>query len=152
MSGEELESSRIEEVASLENGRPYTIDLIDEHLATTGTHDVEIEWRFHGIEMDLYTDRYFCRVCDVWIEPPCECKEGEGCPFPVQPSRPSLSTGTKEKVGLKTLEGMRARTRRVRENKDVCEKCHGEKGGTPGNENIVNGRVLCDYCTAEEMP
>lgn len=31
--------------------------------------------------------------------------------------------------------------------KDNCENCQGEKGGVPGNENIVNGKVLCDYCS-----
>lgn len=30
--------------------------------------------------------------------------------------------------------------------RDACEECHGAKGGTPGNENVVDGRVLCDYC------
>jgi hypothetical protein len=32
---------------------------------------------------------------------------------------------------------------------DDCEICHGEKGGVRGNENIVNGIVMCDYCTVE---
>jgi len=39
---------------------------------------------------------------------------------------------------------------------DACEECHGAKGGVPGNENIVDGRTLCDYCHAAaetpEMP
>jgi hypothetical protein len=30
-----------------------------------------------------------------------------------------------------------------------CEDCGGNRGGMPGNENVVNGRVLCDYCTAD---
>lgn len=30
---------------------------------------------------------------------------------------------------------------------DNCELCKGAKGGVPGNENVVNGRVLCDYCS-----
>ena len=30
--------------------------------------------------------------------------------------------------------------------KDACEECHGETGNVPGNENIVDGRVLCDDC------
>ncbi len=30
--------------------------------------------------------------------------------------------------------------------RDACESCHGARGGVPGNENIVGGRVLCDYC------
>ena len=35
-------------------------------------------------------------------------------------------------------------TRSVRDN---CENCRGAKGGVPGNENVVNGRTLCDYCS-----
>ncbi len=35
---------------------------------------------------------------------------------------------------------------------DACEICHGEKGGVPGNENIltIDGvkKIACDYCTA----
>lgn len=29
---------------------------------------------------------------------------------------------------------------------DNCEVCHGERGGVPGNENVVNGVIICDYC------
>jgi hypothetical protein len=32
----------------------------------------------------------------------------------------------------------------------VCEDCGGERG-VPGNENIVDGRVLCDYCHADHL-
>ena len=32
---------------------------------------------------------------------------------------------------------------------DKCSICHGEKGGTPGNENVVDGVVMCDYCHAK---
>jgi hypothetical protein len=32
---------------------------------------------------------------------------------------------------------------------DKCENCHGSRGGVPGNENIVNGKILCDYCSLE---
>jgi len=32
--------------------------------------------------------------------------------------------------------------------KDACQVCHGAHGGVPGNENIVNGVVMCDYCHA----
>jgi hypothetical protein len=35
--------------------------------------------------------------------------------------------------------------------KDNCEVCNGSKGGIPGNENVINGRVMCDYCHAESM-
>ncbi len=32
---------------------------------------------------------------------------------------------------------------------DNCEVCHGRKGGTRGNENIIDGVVMCDYCHSE---
>ena len=34
---------------------------------------------------------------------------------------------------------------------DACSACSGQRGGVPGNENIVNGCMLCDYCHAEVM-
>lgn len=40
-------------------------------------------------------------------------------------------------------------------NLDKCEICKGQKGGTPGNENIItiNNKpvIMCDYCHAEHM-
>lgn len=30
--------------------------------------------------------------------------------------------------------------------RDNCQVCGGVKGGVPGNENHVNGMVVCDYC------
>jgi len=38
-----------------------------------------------------------------------------------------------------------------RENLDNCEICKGTKGGVKGNENIIDGVVMCDYCDAEKM-
>lgn len=34
---------------------------------------------------------------------------------------------------------------------DGCEACHGARGGAPGNENIVDGRKLCDWCSHDAM-
>ena len=34
---------------------------------------------------------------------------------------------------------------------DDCEMCMGTRGGVPGNENVLrDGRVICDYCHADE--
>ena len=33
--------------------------------------------------------------------------------------------------------------------KDSCEVCYGEKGGVPGNENLIKGFVVCDYCSCD---
>lgn len=30
---------------------------------------------------------------------------------------------------------------------DKCVQCGGWNGGVPGNENIVNGEPVCDYCS-----
>lgn len=43
------------------------------------------------------------------------------------------------------------REMRIRLAPDKCSICHGSKGGVPGNENIVDGVVMCDYCHAERM-
>lgn len=29
---------------------------------------------------------------------------------------------------------------------DKCETCGGSRGGVPGNENRVDGKLMCDYC------
>lgn len=34
------------------------------------------------------------------------------------------------------------------DSKDNCEICKGAKGGVPGNENIIDGKAVCDYCHA----
>ena len=33
--------------------------------------------------------------------------------------------------------------------RDNCQICHGERGGVKGNENVIAGVVVCDYCTAD---
>lgn len=32
---------------------------------------------------------------------------------------------------------------------DDCEECKGARGGVKGNENIVDGRKLCDWCSVD---
>jgi uncharacterized small protein (DUF1192 family) len=39
----------------------------------------------------------------------------------------------------------------AREPLDNCSLCHGARGGVRGNENIVDGVVMCDYCHAEKI-
>ena len=36
-------------------------------------------------------------------------------------------------------------------NSDDCVRCEGRNGGVPGNENMINGEPVCDYCTAQEV-
>lgn len=33
--------------------------------------------------------------------------------------------------------------------KDDCSVCKGEKGGVKGNENIIDGKLICDYCSTK---
>ena len=35
-------------------------------------------------------------------------------------------------------------------NGDDCVRCEGRNGGVPGNENMINGEPVCDYCVAQE--
>lgn len=40
--------------------------------------------------LSLRYDRFFCQLCDIWIEDPCNCSVKDSCPFPKAPSvRPS---------------------------------------------------------------
>lgn len=34
---------------------------------------------------------------------------------------------------------------------DNCFVCRGQKGGVRGNENVVRGILMCDYCTIDWM-
>lgn len=33
--------------------------------------------------------------------------------------------------------------------KDRCQICKGSKGGVRGNENVIDGKLVCDYCHAD---
>jgi len=35
--------------------------------------------------------------------------------------------------------------------RDDCEVCNGDRGGIRGSENIVNGVVMCDYCSTDNF-
>jgi hypothetical protein len=35
---------------------------------------------------------------------------------------------------------------------DNCQICGGYRGGVPGNENRIEGLIVCDYCTARRPP
>lgn len=35
--------------------------------------------------------------------------------------------------------------------KDNCEICRGKRGGVKGNENIIDGKIMCDYCHADTL-
>jgi hypothetical protein len=34
---------------------------------------------------------------------------------------------------------------------DACEICLGRNGGTPGNENNIDGVVMCDQCYIDTL-
>lgn len=34
---------------------------------------------------------------------------------------------------------------------DRCSRCAGRRGGVPGNENVVDGQLLCDHCHADDL-
>jgi hypothetical protein len=31
--------------------------------------------------------------------------------------------------------------------RDNCTRCQGRRGGVPGNENVIGGKAVCDYCS-----
>ena len=33
----------------------------------------------------------------------------------------------------------------------ICQICRGTRSSVPGNSNIINGIVVCDYCHADMM-
>ncbi|AFU88222.1 hypothetical protein CcrColossus_gp352 [Caulobacter phage CcrColossus] len=45
------------------------------------------------------------------------------------------------------LHVLRTRTRL----RDDCSICQGRSGGVPGNENVIGGKLVCDYCHAADM-
>lgn len=54
-------------------------------------------------------------------------------------------------MNRRTFDDLREQIDHQLEKRDGCERCHGERGGVPGNENVVNGVVLCDYCHADDL-
>ncbi len=55
--------------------------------------------------------------------------------------------GSEDMVSRRMLE----RDYELIEARDKCQFCLGHKGGTPGNENVIGGVVVCDFCTALHM-
>src|SRR5689334_20335115 len=52
---------------------------------------------------------------------------------------------------IRELEQLRQRngdpsTKDAKE-RDACQLCKGFRGGVPGNENIIDGVIACDYCS-----
>ncbi len=43
---------------------------------------------------------------------------------------------------------LRAELDKLKEQK-ACEICNGAKGGVRGNENRIDGKIVCDYCSAD---
>jgi hypothetical protein len=50
-----------------------------------------------------------------------------------------------------TKHGMQVNGHTERIERDNCRVCEGTSGGVPGNENIVHGVVICDYCTCATL-
>lgn len=59
-------------------------------------------------------------------------------PMPAFPKGGMLEPGTRATVPLAVV-------------RDRCSRCAGANGGMPGNENVIDGKLLCDHCTHELM-
>jgi hypothetical protein len=46
----------------------------------------------------------------------------------------------------KDIVGLASFTAEIMTPLDACEICKGASGGEPGNENVIDGVVMCDYC------
>lgn len=55
---------------------------------------------------------------------------------------------TPHEMGQKEFASLLACVPPVR---DACEICRGAKGGVPGNENVIKGKRVCDYCHGEGL-
>ena len=50
---------------------------------------------------------------------------------------------------IEALVKVKDRFRKIDKLRDNCEVCHGERGGVRGNENVIDGKVMCDYCSSD---
>lgn len=37
----------------------------------------------------------------------------------------------------------------INSERDNCTACNGSRGGVKGNENVIDGKLVCDYCHAD---
>lgn len=56
-----------------------------------------------------------------------------------------------ESASWRTLEDVLHVMRTGTRLRDDCSICHGRSGGVPGNENVIRGKLVCDYCHAADM-
>jgi len=65
-----------------------------------------------------------------------------------------LGIGIKWKIRINTIANtapnvaLKKGKMNVNGERDKCQFCLGVKGGKPGNENVIDGVVTCDYCQA----
>lgn len=52
---------------------------------------------------------------------------------------------------MRALVWVKRTVQRLMRLRDLCEMCQGDRGGVWGNENVVDGRVLCDGCTHDYL-
>ncbi len=61
-------------------------------------------------------------------------------------SRMHFALGYARALGHQVLRIEEPQLEHLRELKDNCQVCLGESGGVRGNENRIEGLVVCDYC------
>lgn len=69
-----------------------------------------------------------------------------GKPSDIAVQRYTTTIATKTNVRINTIRNLYFRAVQPL---DKCHFCAGRRGGTPGNENIVHGLTICDYCHAD---
>lgn len=107
-------------------------------------------------------DSYYCAQCNIWLEEQCSDIE---CNFCASRSDVPLNTcgqclvvhvsNPVECMIYNADNGYDASSQcSCTCHTDNCQVCKGTKGGVKGNENVINGIVMCDYCSVihqEEM-
>lgn len=64
---------------------------------------------------------------------------------------PDETVGAWESASGRTLEDVLHVLRTGTRLRDDCSICQGRSGGVPGNENVIRGKLVCDYCHAADM-
>lgn len=90
--------------------------------------------------------------------PVSECCEGECCAMCGEPATHKVgeevpvddpNPGRHGLVGYLCCAHFRMLFGPATPCRDGCQRCLGTRGGVPGNENVIDGEVLCDYCSAD---
>jgi hypothetical protein len=140
----------------------------EERKADLAIATLDVYFRFGReprlVDPDLNTFHFNQSTCPLCIRHP-RCATTRSCPLircnrlglccfepgddedPESPS-PWLSLVKGDPIPMMIRVRKAIKWLRKHGEKDGCTVCNGEKGGVPGNENVIDGKLVCDYCLA----